>query len=235
MGTFVKEFEAPPYGSGRVIWTYEEDRVLGRIEASVMGVEVELATEAEYSLSSNGTIYGVLTACKVDHIRIPEAEEFAELKPYVGLWPLVEPLVDEVTTDLPFSYQFRVGGDRLSIQQLPHAAGRPEPAGQGRRSPAIGDGGLATAGRASRRWRWRRGDVHRRRREGDRSRPKKRPILRKPAPRARGDSGSGKALGELLGRVKNRSVGPVYTPGAVVGQLIPGPVLPGAVLPANPN
>jgi tripartite-type tricarboxylate transporter receptor subunit TctC len=38
-----------------VTWTYEEERVLGRIEGSVMGVEFELATEAEYSLSSNGT------------------------------------------------------------------------------------------------------------------------------------------------------------------------------------
>ena len=75
VGTFVKDVEAAPYGSGRVTWTYEDDRVLGVIEASVMGVEVELATEAEYSLSSNGTIYGLLTGVKLNHLRLPAGEE----------------------------------------------------------------------------------------------------------------------------------------------------------------
>src|SRR5262249_52408730 len=32
VGTFVKEVDATPYGSGRIAWTYEEDRVLGTIE-----------------------------------------------------------------------------------------------------------------------------------------------------------------------------------------------------------
>lgn len=126
-GTFVKEFEAPPYGSGRITWEYQEDQVLGRIEASVMGVEVELATEAEISLSANGTIYGILNSVKLTHVRFPETEDFAQLKPFAGLWPLVEPLVAELTTDLPFSYQFRVGGDRLSIHNFRMLLAGPNP------------------------------------------------------------------------------------------------------------
>src|SRR5262249_52344361 len=54
-GTFVKEVDVPPYGSARVSWTYEDDRVIGLVQASVMGGEVEVATDAEFSLSSNGT------------------------------------------------------------------------------------------------------------------------------------------------------------------------------------
>ncbi|HVK16483.1 MAG TPA: sigma-70 family RNA polymerase sigma factor [Fimbriiglobus sp.] len=130
IGTFVKEFDAPPYGSGRLIWEYQEDRVLGRVEASVMGVEVELATEAEISLSANGTIYGILNSVKLTHVRIPEGGELAELKPYVGLWPVVEPLVAELTTDLPFSYQFRVSGDRLSIHNFRMLLAGPNPLGK---------------------------------------------------------------------------------------------------------
>ncbi|HET6573347.1 MAG TPA: RNA polymerase sigma factor [Fimbriiglobus sp.] len=128
LGTFVKEFEAMPYGSGRIIWEYQEDRVLGRIEASVMGVEVELLTEAEISLSSNGTIYGILNSVKLTHLHIPE--NFGELKPYAGLWPLVEPLVAELTTDLPFSYQCRVSGDRLSIHNFRMLLAGPNPLGK---------------------------------------------------------------------------------------------------------
>jgi hypothetical protein len=130
LGTFVKEFEAQPYGSGRVIWEYQEDRVLGRIEASVLGVEVELLTEAEISLSANGTIYGILTAVKVTHVHVPEGQEFAGLKPYAGLWPLVEPLVADLTTDLPFSYQCRVSGDRLSIHNFRMLLAGPNPLGK---------------------------------------------------------------------------------------------------------
>lgn len=112
-GTFVKEVDVPQYGSGRVTWTYEEDRVVGLIEASVMGVEVELATEAEYSLSRNGTIYGVLTSVHLNHLRLPET--LAPFKPFVGLINAAEPLINESLMDVPFSYQFRVSGDRLTI------------------------------------------------------------------------------------------------------------------------
>src|SRR5260370_38803836 len=34
LGAYVKEVDVPPYGSGRLTWTYEEDRVLGLIEGS---------------------------------------------------------------------------------------------------------------------------------------------------------------------------------------------------------
>lgn len=144
VGTFVKEFEATPYGSGRVIWEYQEDRVLGRIEASVMGAEVELVTEAEISISRNGTIYGLLTSVRVDRLHIPETEEFAMLRPYAGLWPLLEPVVAEMTTDLPFSYQVRVSGDRLSIHNFRMLLAGPNPLGK--LGGALGvEGGVGTA------------------------------------------------------------------------------------------
>jgi RNA polymerase sigma factor (sigma-70 family) len=141
VGTFVKEVEAAPYGSGRLTWTYEEERVLGLIEASVMGVEVELATEAEYALSSNGTIYGLLTSVRLNHVRLPDGEPFAQVKPFVGLWPAVEPLVSEVLTDLPFSYRFRVQGDRLIISNFRILLAGPNPLGK--------LGGMAAAGGGS--------------------------------------------------------------------------------------
>jgi hypothetical protein len=128
VGTFVKEVEVAPYGSGRLTWTFEEDRILGTIEASVMGFEVELATEAEFSLSSNGTIYGIITGVKLSQLRI--GGQFAELQQYAGLWPLVEPLVAEMLTDLPFSYQFRQSGDRLSIHNFRMLLAGPNPLGK---------------------------------------------------------------------------------------------------------
>src|SRR5262249_4555240 len=82
-GTCTKEVEAAAYGSGRLTWTYEEERVLGLIEGSVMGFEFELSTEAEYSLSSNGTIYGLITSVHLNRLRVPDGEEYAELKPFI--------------------------------------------------------------------------------------------------------------------------------------------------------
>lgn len=130
IGTFVKEVGAAPYGSGRLTWTYDEERVLGLIEGSVMGFEFELATEAEYSLSSNGTIYGLLTSVRLNHVRLPDGEEFAELRPFAGLWSAVEPLVNDVLVDLPFSYQFRVQGDRLVISNFRILLAGPNPLGK---------------------------------------------------------------------------------------------------------
>jgi hypothetical protein len=141
-GTFVKEVEAPPYGSGRLTWTYEDDRVLGLIEGSVMGVEVELATEAEYSLSSNGTIYGLITGVRLNHLRLPDGEPFAQLKPFIGLWPAVEPLVTETLTDLPFSYRFRVQGDRLILSNFRILMSGPNPLGKVG-GFALGEAGIA--------------------------------------------------------------------------------------------
>jgi RNA polymerase sigma factor (sigma-70 family) len=129
-GTFVKDVEAAPYGSGRLTWTYEEDRVLGLIEASVMGVEVELATEAEYALSSHGTIYGILTGVKLNHLRLPANEEFKEIQPFVGLWSVVEPVFSEMVLDLPFSYRFRVHNDRLVITHFRMLLAGPNPLGK---------------------------------------------------------------------------------------------------------
>jgi RNA polymerase sigma factor (sigma-70 family) len=130
LGTFVKEVDAAPYGHGRLTWTYEEDRVLGLIEGSVLGGEFELATEAEISLSSNGTVYGLITSVRLNHLRLPDGEQFAQLKPFAGLWSAVEPLVNEVLMDLPFSYQFRVQGDRLIISNCRVLLAGPNPLGK---------------------------------------------------------------------------------------------------------
>jgi RNA polymerase sigma factor (sigma-70 family) len=130
VGTWVKEFEVPQYGSGRITWKYEDDRVTGLIEGSVMGGEFELATEAEISLSRHGTVYGVLTGVKLNRLRLPEMEELAEFKPFIGLWPAVEPLLSEVMTDLPFSYQCRVSGDRLVINNFRMLLCGPNPLGK---------------------------------------------------------------------------------------------------------
>ncbi len=131
VGSFVKEIDGGAYGSGRITWTYEEERVVGLVEGSVMGFEFELGTEAEYALSSNGTIYGLLTGVRVNHLKVPEGkEEFAELKPFAGLWSVVEPLVNEVLVDLPFSYKFRVQGDRLVISNFRILLAGPNPLGK---------------------------------------------------------------------------------------------------------
>lgn len=129
-GTFSKEVEVATYGSGRLTWNYEDERVLGLIEGSVMGFEFELSTEAEYALSSNGTIYGLLTSVRLNHLRVPESEEFAALKPFIGLWPVAEPLLNETLMDLPFSYQFRVQGDRLIISNFRILLSGPNPLGK---------------------------------------------------------------------------------------------------------
>jgi hypothetical protein len=130
VGTYTKDVDVPPYGAGRVTWTYEEERVLGTIEASVMGFELEIQTEAEYSLSGNGTIYGLLTGFKISHVKFPAQGELAELGQYAAFWPLIEPLVTEFFTDMPFSYQFRVSGDRLSITNYRALLAGPNPLGK---------------------------------------------------------------------------------------------------------
>jgi hypothetical protein len=146
-GAFIKEVDAAPYGSGRLTWIYEEERVQGFIEGSVMGVEFELATEAEYSLSSTGVIYGVLTSVRLNHLRLPDGGAFEELRPFVGLWSAVEPLVNEVLVDLPFSYHFRVQGDRLVISNFRILLAGPNPLGKlgGLAAAKDGSGGDAFA------------------------------------------------------------------------------------------
>jgi hypothetical protein len=147
-GAYVKEVDVAPYGSGRLTWTYEDERVLGTIEASVMGGQIELATEAEYSLSSSGTIYGLITSVQLNRVRLPEigefAEGFAELKPFIGLWPVVEPLVNDLLVDLPFSYQFRVQGDRLVISNYRILLSGPNPLGKVG-GIALGEAGIMVA------------------------------------------------------------------------------------------
>jgi RNA polymerase sigma factor (sigma-70 family) len=141
-GTFHKKIDAAPYGTGLMIWEFQDEKILGRIEASLPafgGIEFELVTEAEYSLSSNGTIYGVVTGAKVTHLKMP-----AELKGADGmlaLLPLAEPLLNEVLTDLPFSYQFRLAGDRLTILNYRALLAGPNPFGKTGLFAGLGGGG----------------------------------------------------------------------------------------------
>lgn len=135
-GTFVKEIDVQPYGSGRLSWTFEDEKILGTIEASLpmFGVDIELQTEAEYSLSSNGTIYGVVTAVKLVNLKVNESllaqgdkEAAEEFKAIIGVVKAAEPLIAEMFNDLPFSYQFRLNGDRLVIQNYRTLLAGPNP------------------------------------------------------------------------------------------------------------
>jgi hypothetical protein len=130
VGAFVKEVDAAPHGSGRLTWSYEDERVTGHLEGTVLGGEFDLSIEAEYSLSSSGTIYGLITAFRLNHLKLPNGDQFAELKPYLGLWSAVEPLVNDVMIDLPFSYQFRVQSDRLVISNFRMLLAGPNPFGK---------------------------------------------------------------------------------------------------------
>ena len=141
IGTYTKDVDVPPYGAGRVTWTYEEERVLGVIEASVMGFELEIHTEAEYALSGNGTIFGLLTGFKIAHFKFPVQGELAEFGQYAAFWPLIEPMVTEFFTDMPFSYQFRLSGDRLSITNYRALLAGPNPFGKAGAALALNDSG----------------------------------------------------------------------------------------------
>lgn len=141
MGVFVKEVDAAPYGGGRLTWNYEEERVSGTLEGSVMGIEFEVQIDAEYSLSSNGTIYGVINSLKVTHLKFPPGDQFGELAQYASLWQLVEPILGDVFTDLPFSYQFRLQGDRMVISNFRMLLTGPTPLGKGAGLMALAGGG----------------------------------------------------------------------------------------------
>jgi hypothetical protein len=129
-GTFVKDVDAGEYGSGRIKWTFEDDKVFGTIEASVMGVEVELRTEAEFSLSSSGTIYGIVTGFELAHLKFGALGKLDELGAYAKFVKLAEPLVNEMLIDLPFSYQFRLSGDKLTILNYRALLAGPNPLGK---------------------------------------------------------------------------------------------------------
>ena len=130
VGTFVKDVDAGEYGSGRLTWTFEEDKVLGTIEANVMGIEVELKTEAEFSLSGNGTIYGIVTSAEVTHLKVGAGALGEGVAEYAAFVKLAEPLINEMLTDLPFSYQFRISGDKLTILNYRALLAGPNPLGK---------------------------------------------------------------------------------------------------------
>ncbi len=143
VGTFVKDMDVGQYGSGRLTWTFEDDKVYGTIEANVMGVEVELKTEAEFSMSSSGTIYGIVTGFELTHVKIGAGGELGEIAEYAKFVKLAEPLINEMFTDLPFSYQFRMSGDKLTILNYRALLAGPNPLGKLGGVVGGGDSGLA--------------------------------------------------------------------------------------------
>ena len=148
VGTFVKDMDVGGYGSGRLTWTFEEDKVFGIIEANVLGVEVELRTDAEFSMSSTGTIYGIVTHVELTHLKIGASAlgtlgEVGAIGEYVKLVKLAEPLLIEMLTDLPFSYQFRVSGNKLTILSFRTLLAGPNPLGKLGGIVGGGDSGLA--------------------------------------------------------------------------------------------
>jgi hypothetical protein len=132
VGTFVKDMDVGGFGAGRLTWTFEDDKVFGTIEANVMGVEVEMRTEAEVSLSSTGTIYGLVTRVEMTHLKIGGGAlgMLGEIGEYAKFVKLAEPLLIEMMTDLPFSYQFRVSGDKLTILNYRMLLAGPNPLGK---------------------------------------------------------------------------------------------------------
>jgi hypothetical protein len=145
VGTFVKDMDVGAYGSGRLTWTFEDDKVLGTIEANVMGVEIELRTEAEFSMSSTGTIYGIVTHVEWTHLKIGGGVlgMLGEIGEYAKFVKLAEPLLVEMMTDLPFSYQFRVSGNKLTILNYRTLLAGPNPLGKLGGLVGGGDSGLA--------------------------------------------------------------------------------------------
>lgn len=134
-GSFGKEIDVPfpgLNGTVRVGWTYEDERVSGSILVNCLGGELELAIEGEYSMSSHGVIYGVITSAKVLHFKMPQLnnnnnDELARIMLY---WPLVEPMISEILTDMPFSYQCRILSDKLVISNFRMLLSGPNPFGK---------------------------------------------------------------------------------------------------------
>ncbi len=130
-GTFVKEFDVEPYASGSLTWTYDGDRVGGVIEVSapIVGGEVELETDSELSVSSHGVIYGVINAVRLNRLRLPP-DLAAEFKVGPGAYSVIEPLVNDALVDVPFSYQCRAQGERITISNYRILLSGPNPLGK---------------------------------------------------------------------------------------------------------
>lgn len=125
-GVYVKTFESMPYGSGKITWNYQGNRVLGTIEASVMGFEVTVETDAEISMSRNGTVYGIINSLRVTRLKMGQALG-EEAMVYASFLPLAEPLINAVFTDLPFSYRVRMVDDRMTILSFRTLLAGPNP------------------------------------------------------------------------------------------------------------
>lgn len=147
-GTFVKEMDAAPYGNGKITLTYAEDKVFSTISASVFGFQFDIQTEAEVSLSTSGVVYGVVTGFKVSNIRagMLGAEKGAEaFQLYASMVNAAEPLINEMTIDMPFSYHIRAADDRVTLSQFRVMLAGPSPLGKAGAFMG-GDSGLAVLG-----------------------------------------------------------------------------------------
>ena len=145
-GTFVKEFDAQPYASGSLSFTYAGDAVSSVIEVSApqFAGEVEFATESELSMSKNGVIYGIINSVRVTKLKL-NPELLDGLPVGAGAYPLVEPLVNEVMVDLPFSYRCRIDGDRITISNYRILLAGPNPLGKYGAIELLGPAGYAMA------------------------------------------------------------------------------------------
>jgi hypothetical protein len=121
-GTFAKTFAVEPFCKGRLVWTYEDDRVSGTIEceSEIAGISAELAIESEVAMSSSGVVFGVISAVRLTEFKMnPQLlagmTENMPLKIGPQLYPLIEPIVNDLLVDMPFSYHCRVRGDRITI------------------------------------------------------------------------------------------------------------------------
>lgn len=117
LGVFTKKMQAGEYGSVSLTWDYRQDgTVHGLIQFTGLGIEFELKTVAEISVSSHGTIYGIITSAKAEKLRFPQdVQEQDTLFAFIGVG---EGLMNEVMLDMPFSYQYRIVDDQLILHNF---------------------------------------------------------------------------------------------------------------------
>jgi hypothetical protein len=121
-GTFVKTFEVEPFVKGRLVWNYHGDQVSGivEVESTMAGISATVAIDSEIALSSNGVVFGVITGVQITELKINQqllAAYSKELPITIGpkSYALIEPIINDLLIDTPFSYQCRMHGNRLTI------------------------------------------------------------------------------------------------------------------------
>ena len=83
-----------------------------------------------------------MTGIELVHVKIGAGGELGDVGMYAKFAKLAEPLINETLTDLPFSYQFRVSGDKLTILNYRTLLAGPNPLGKLGGVLGGGDNGL---------------------------------------------------------------------------------------------